>query len=228
MNSGTLNPLFVAKPSGAFETLWRNLVHGDYFGLLRTTLVSTALAFAGAAILGAGAGYALWRFANLGRALDPVVVALFASPIILLYPVFMLVFQRSVTAVVVQALIGGLIPTIITTKRAFAGVSPTFLRAGHLLCTSRRQAFRSVLLPAAMPGLVGGLRLGLIYTLLTVLATEYLTAIGGVGAEIADAYARLRAEEMYAALIMVIVLTAAFMYGLARLERAFTWKGSRA
>lgn len=227
VNNGTLNPLFVARPSAALETLWTNLVDGDYVGLLGTTLVSTTLAFAGAGVIGGGMGYALWRFNDLGRALDPVFVALFASPVILLYPVFLIVFGRSITAVVVQGLLGGLIPTVISMKRGFSGVNPTLLKAGHLLCTNRRQAFRFVLLPAAMPGLVAGLRLGLIYTLLTVLATEYLTAIGGVGAEISNASARLNADAMYAALIMVIALTATFMYGLSRLERAFAREGAR-
>ncbi|WP_300014718.1 ABC transporter permease subunit [Pseudonocardia sp.] len=222
---GLINPLFVPKPSDALAELVGDA--GEYARLLGTTLYETAVAFLGAAVIGSGLGYLLWRHRVLAAAVEPVLVGLFASPIILLYPIFLIVLDRSVTAVIVQAMIGGIIPTVVTTQRALHGVRATYLRAGYLYCRNRRQSFVNVLLPAAMPGIVSGLRLGLTYTLLTVLATEYLTNIGGIGAEISGAYTLLRTDRMYAALILVLVLTSAFLYGLDRLERAFHAKGGQ-
>lgn len=224
---GSVSPLFVAKPSRVATILWDGLWDGYYLELIGTTLFEAGVAFASASLVGLLVGYLLWRYRDLGRAFDPLFMGLFASPIVLLYPVFLIIFQRSPRAVIVLAAIGGLIPVIVTTKQALNEVSPTYLKVGYLLCTSRWQSMRQVLLPAAMPGLVSGMVLGLTYTLLTVLAVEFLANIGGLGREISDASSRLRADRMYAALVLVIALSATFLFILKKLERALTWRSPR-
>ena len=224
---GSVSPLFVARPTRVAAILWDGLWDGYYLGLIGTTLFEAGVAFASASLVGLLVGYLLWRYRDLGRAFDPLFMGLFASPIVLLYPVFLIIFQRSPRAVIVLAAIGGVIPIIVTTKQALSEVSPTYLKVGYLLCGSRWQSMRRVLLPAAIPGLVSGMVLGLTYTLLTVLAVEFLANIGGLGREISDASSRLRADRMYAALALVIALSATFLYGLKKLERAVARRPSR-
>lgn len=219
-----INPLFVARPSVTVEVLIDRLMSGEYVKLIGVTLYETAAAFLLVAFFGLLFGYLLWRVRDLGRAFDPLLMGLFASPIILLYPVFLIIFGRTSQAVIVLAALGGVIPTLIATKQALDEVSPTFLKASRLLCRSRYQSVRAVLIPAATPGIVSGLVLGFTYTILNVLAVEFLANTGGLGGEISGASSRLRADEMYASLTLVILLTAAFIWGLKMVDRSFSKK----
>lgn len=224
---GWINPLFVARPTDVARVLWEGIVSGEFVKLMGSTLFETAVAFLAASLVGISVGYALWRLRDVGRAFDPLLMGLFASPIVLLYPVFVIVFGRTPVAVIVLAATGGVIPIVIGTKQAFTEANATYLKAGRLLCRNRAQWARYVLLPAAVPGLVSGLILGFTYTLLNVLAVEFLANIGGLGARISDASARLRADEMYAALTLVIMMTAAFVAALKRIERSIARKVPR-
>lgn len=218
--SNWISPLFVARPSAALATLVDELINGNYATLLLATLAETAAAFLAATAIGLSLGYLLWRNGTFGEAYEPLLLALFASPTVLLYPVFLVMLQRSPSAVVAQGFLAGLLPILITTRRAFLQVDPTYLKVARVLRLSPPNTFREVLLPAAMPGIIAGLRLGLTYTLLTVLAMEYVTSLGGIGSAISDAYSRLRAPELYAALFLVIALSVLFLFTLERFERA--------
>lgn len=219
---GVTNQLVVPRPSEVTRELVSNV--GFYGLLLATTLYETAVAFAGSAVIGSLLGYYLWRKRNVALAVEPILVGLFASPLILLYPILLIFFGRTANAVVVQAMLAGIVPVVISTQAAFRGVRATHLKAASMLCLNRRQMFGRVLIPAAVPGVVAGLRLGMTYTLLTVLAAEYLTSIGGLGAAISNASALLRTDQMYAALSLVLLLTSGFLYSLGRLERRFVAK----
>src|SRR3990172_10348144 len=91
--------------------------------------------------------------------------ALFASPLVLLYPIFLVVFGRTPAAIITLSAVFGLIPIAINTRSAFQHVSPVLVRVGSSMNLSRRQMFRHILIPAAAPTLFSGFRLGLTYIL---------------------------------------------------------------
>lgn len=218
--SGRISPIMLARPSDMVGALVDGVADGRYLRLLGITLAETGVAFAGAAVVGTTLGYLLWRRPLLGRAYEPALYALASAPIVLLYPVLLVVFGRNAVAVTVLGFLAGLLPVLITTYQAFQRLDGIYVKVAKVMRLSDRQAFTRVLLPAAMPSVVVGLQLGLTFTLLNVLGMEYLAGIGGVGAEISLSYSRLRSAEMYAALILAIALSVTFLLVLNRLTKA--------
>lgn len=207
-----INRLFVALPTQTFYELARNLVKTDFLILIALTLFETAAAFLFSAVIGIGIGYLIWRIPVLGKAYEPFIAGLFSSPIILLYPIFLVVFGRTPSAVIAQGIAMGVLPVILFTRQAFLGVSPTLIKVGKSMNLSPKAIFRHILFPAAAPTIFTGLRLGLTYMLISIISMEYITQLGGLGKAVSDSYLRFRIPELYSSIVFVVVLSVLFIY----------------
>jgi len=219
---GWISPLFVSRPSNTIVTFWQMTMDGSIFPIAGTTIYMVLMTFVIGASLGLPLGYALWRYPLFGRACEPLLGSLFASPLILLYPMFLVVFGRTLTAIIAQAVVVGVIPIILGTQNGLRQVSQTLLDVGSIFQLNRWQFFRHLLLPASAPLIFTGLRLGFIYMLLSVIAMEYVVAMGGVGNLISGAYFRLDTDELYVGVFLVIIFSVFFFQILLRGQR---WVG---
>ena len=205
-----ISPLFVAPPSEILETLGSMLVGGELLKISGTTLFMLVVTFLIGSLVGIPAGYFLWKHATFGLACENLLGSLFASPLILLYPVFLVAFGRNLTAIIAQALLVGVIPIVLGTQAGFRNVSRTFIDVGLTLQLTRWQILRHILIPAAAPAIFTGLRVGLIYMLLSIVAMEFVVSLGGIGRLVSDAYFRLNTEELYAGVTVIIVFAVVF------------------
>jgi NitT/TauT family transport system permease protein len=213
-----ISPLFVAPPTLAIADAVRGVFSGSLTGPLLVTLYEVAIALVLASAAGLYAGYLLWRYSVLGRAYEPWVAGLFAAPLILLYPIPLVIFGRTSTAVIAQATVMAALPVILYTRQGFAGISPQLLKVAAVYRLSPRQALRHVFLPAAAPTLVTGLRLGLTYILVGVISVEYLAEIGGLGKTIDLDYLQFNMTAVYAAVALVVLLAAVLLALVGRLQ----------
>jgi NitT/TauT family transport system permease protein len=214
-----LNPFFVPPPSDVLQRMASNLTDQELLRLLSITLVETAAGFAIAAVAGILLGFLLWRFRPMGDAFEPLVAALFSSPIVLLYPIFLVIFGRNASAIVALAALFAVLPTILFTKQALAGVSRTLLNVGRTNNLSDWATFRHIMLPAAAPTIFTGLRIALTYVLIVVVAMEYILQIGGLGRIVAESALLFRATDLYASVGLIVVISAGFIWLINRLER---------
>lgn len=217
---GLINRFFVALPSELVPQVLRDLVDAEFLTLVGITLLETGAAFLFASVVGVGAGYLLWRSRPLSNAYEPLIAGLFSSPIILLYPIFLVIFGRTPLAIIAQGAVFGVLPIILFTRQAFAGVNPTLLRVGASMNLSQRESFRYILLPAAAPSIFTGLRLGLTYILISVVAMEYIVQIGGLGKLVAETSLRLDTTELYSGITLVVVIAVIFIDLTRRVEKA--------
>lgn len=216
--SRAINPLFVAEPTAAIAGAARGLTDGTLAGPLGTTVREVAVTFAVAGVAGLAVGYLMWRYGTLGRAWEPWVAGLFAAPLILLYPIPMVIFGRNSTAVIAQATVMAVLPIILYTRQGFAAIPPQLLKVAAVYRLTRWQALRHVFLPAAAPTLVTGLRLGLTYILVGVISVEYLASTGGLGYAISFAYLQFNMPQVYAVVVLVVLLAAVLLGLLGRLQ----------
>lgn len=214
-----INSFFVAPPSQVIQQLAGDLADPAIWRLIAITLGETAAAFAVAAAAGLCLGYLLWRYRLLGEAFDPILAGLFSSPIILLYPIFLVVFGRNERAVVGEAVAYGILPIALLTRQALAGVNPTFLRLAKSLDLPPAGTFCHIQLPAAAPGIFTGLRLGLTYILISIIAMEFIAQIGGLGHYVADSALRFQTASTYSGIALVVLVAVLFIYLTDQLER---------
>jgi NitT/TauT family transport system permease protein len=213
-----INPLFVAPPSDAIGGAVSGLFNGTLGGPLLVTLYETMVCVVMASVIGVGAGYLLWRYGGLGLAFEPWVAGLFAAPLILLYPIPLVIFGRDSTAIIAQATVMALPPVILYTRQGLAAVPPQFLKVAAVFGLTQGQVMRHVLGPAAAPTLFTGLRLGLTYILVGVISVEYLAEIDGLGKAISFDYLAFDMPGVYAAVLLVIAVAAVLLAAIGRLQ----------
>jgi ABC-type nitrate/sulfonate/bicarbonate transport system permease component len=179
-------------------------------------------AFAAAALaVGAGVPLGFWLHHSrpAGRAFEPWVATLAAAPLILLYPLFLVLVGRNLATIVLMGAIAGLPAMALKTKEGFDAVRPVLLHVGRGYRFSRGQIIRKILIPAAVPTLANGVRLALVFALINIVGVEYLVNLGGLGQLIADLSDRYELPEMYGAVVFVILVSTCFFLLTERVER---------
>ncbi len=218
VRSGWISTFFLAAPTRAVIVLWEQLLNGNALLLTGITLFEIAACLVIATVVGVLVGFLLWKYKVIGTGYEMLLAALFSSPVILAYPIFLVTFGRTSAAVIALSSIFGLIPIIINTKGAFQNVNPILLQVGASMNLTRKQLFRHILIPAVAPTIFSGFRLALTYILKSVLGLEYVAQVGGVGMWLSDAAFKFEVEEVYAGLFGTITLTILFLYLINRSE----------
>jgi NitT/TauT family transport system permease protein len=218
VRAGWVNRFFAASPLEALSELGAQLAGGGALTLFLITLYEISCALFISTVVGLFVGFILWRYRLIGASYETLLAALFSSPVILAYPIFLVAFGRTSAAVIALSSIFGLIPIIMNTKGAFQQVNPILLQVGASMNLTRRQMFRHILLPAVAPTIFSGFRLGLTYILKSVLGLEYVIQVGGVGMWLSEAAFRFEVGEVYAGLFGTVLLSILFLYMINRAE----------
>ena len=173
---------------------------------------ATALAFVFALAIAYAIGLAVgvWMGAHRlsGEVGEPILVALYSLPKITLYPVVLLIFGLGISGKVAFGAMHGILPVALLTMGAIRAIPPVYLRAARTLRLSPWQTIATVLLPAALPEVFTGLRIGFTVTLLGVLLGEMFASKQGLGAMIMNAMQLAQGEEMMTVAIMLFVFAA--------------------
>jgi NitT/TauT family transport system permease protein len=206
----------VAPPHTTILRAVEMLQTRSFWGHAASTGVAFALAILIAIAGGVVAG--LWlglrRFA--GDVADPVLGTLYSIPKITLYPIILLVFGLSLSAKVAFGAIHGIFPIAIFTMNALRNVAPVYRRTAHALRLSPLATVATILVPAALPEILTGIRIGFAVTLLGTLIAELFASTSGIGSLL------IRATETHnvvdiLALTMLLFAFAAAVNGLLHL-----------
>jgi ABC-type nitrate/sulfonate/bicarbonate transport system permease component len=203
--TGSVSRLF--PPAAVWLALSRLVVTRQFWSAVEVTLLTVAQAYAIAVVAGILAGYVISRTRFRIDVLEPIIAGLFTIPITLFFPIFILFFGIGTASKVAYGATYAFFPIVLNTIASFANVEPHFLHAAKSMGASRWDTFRHVLIPSALPVLLGGVRIGFFICFAAVLGGETLSSVAGVGRNIALAAELMEPARMYA-WITFVVLTA--------------------
>lgn len=219
VDAGVVSPFMIAPPTQIAAGLVE-LATGEGLGTaFLLTFGATFAASALAALVAIPAGYLLYRRPLLGRAYESWIGALFSAPIVLLYPMFLVMFGRSVMVGIATGFLVGAVPIVLKTREGFLSTPPVLINVARSFGASDREVLRKVLLPAARPAIFTGMRLCLIYSMINIVGIEFLANLGGLGYLVGEMYDRYEIPAMYAATVCVIVTSALFYVLSQRIEQ---------
>ena len=222
--SGLLREVFFPRPSTILAHLRRLAADGTLWSHAAPTLGRIAWAFALAAILGVGVGLGMGLWRRLRESLDPVFAVIYPIPSVLFLPLVSFVVPGGEPAIVLTSAVTAFFLVAFTTTHGVQQIDRLVVDAAVHYGARGWRLFASVLLPGALPFIVTGLRLGLGFTLIVVVAVEIVAATRGLGALLWLSWQVLKVEDMYATLLVIAVLGAALSYGLAALRaRLLPW-----
>lgn len=216
---GILNRFIIPPPSAVLASFWRVVVEEDIparFALTTSEALAAGLLIT---IIGVPTGLLLRRVSLLRRATETWVAAFAAAPIVLAYPLFLVIFGRSALTIIMIGFTAGIAPVILKTLEGLTAVRPVLLNVGRAFKLSPWQQFWKIEFPAAMPTIFTGIRLGLIFALINIVGVEFLINFGGLGQLINDLAERYDLPGVYAAITFVILVSVVFFASLERLEK---------
>src|SRR5690606_25598210 len=116
-----------------------------------------------------------------GDVVEPIFVALYSIPKVTLYPVLLLTFGLGIQAKIAFGALHGIIPIVIFTLNAVRQVNRTWLRTGRAMSLTPLQTVRHIIIPATVPEIFSGLRVGIALTLLGTMLGELFASQRGLG-----------------------------------------------
>jgi NitT/TauT family transport system permease protein len=168
-------------PADVAETFWKTVQDGRAAEAVWTSLSRGAVGFAMSLVLGSLLGLAMWWSRWLRAAVGPIVSGLQSLPSVAWVPAAIIWFQLSNAAIYTVVLLGA-VPSIANgLLSGLKQVPPLFDRVGRVLGLSGLGRIRYVLLPAALPGYLGGLRQGWAFAWRSLMAAELITYSPSLG-----------------------------------------------
>lgn len=207
--------------SPPIETLLRALSLVGTWGLwvqAASTGKTLALAFATVIVAGLAGGCLIGSSRLAAEVVEPVLAPIYAIPKIALYPIILLVFGLSPMATIVFATIHGIFPVMIFTIGGIRKIRPIYRQTAAVLHLPRWRTILYVLVPAALPDIVAGLRIGFATTLFGALIAELFASTGGLGFMLIRATNAHDMTDVMAITILLFVFATAANGLITRLE----------
>jgi NitT/TauT family transport system permease protein len=223
--TGLLPELFLPSLSSTLKVLWQD---GRIYGhALVVTLYEVAAAMAIACGGGILAGAAVGGLARLRILLLPVVSSLYAVPIVILYPVFTAWFGVGSESKIAFAGIYAFFPVMLSTAAGIQTIDPQFLVAARSMGATLTQQIARVIIPASLPTVFAGLRLGGALAIIGVVVSEMLTAAAGIGYLVTLNRTILDSPRVFAAILLILLLSIAYYLASRAIERRFVvWQAA--
>jgi NitT/TauT family transport system permease protein len=216
---GILNRFVVPPPSEVIAALPRVVTQEDVLSRFAQTAGEVLAASVLVTIFGVAGGVLLYQFNLLRLATETWVAAIAAAPLVLMYPLYLVIFGRNATTIVMMGFTAGLAPIILKTLEGLAGTRRVLIDVGRSFNLTPSQQFWKILFPAALPTIFVGMRLGLIFAMINIVGVEYLINFGGLGQLINDLAERFDIAGTYAAICFVVLVSIVVFFMTERLER---------
>jgi len=219
IRAGLINRHIVPMPSQVFGAFERVVLEEDVAGRFRLTFIEALASGAMIAVVGIGSGMLLYRFELWRRATETWIAALASAPTVLMYPLFLVIFGRNAWTIIMMGFAAGVPAVTLKTIEGLVGTRRVFINVGRAFNLTPAQQFTKILLPAALPSIFVGLRLGLIFMLINIVGVEFLINFGGLGQLINDLAERYDLPGTYATIFFVVLVSVCFFVLTERVER---------
>jgi ABC-type nitrate/sulfonate/bicarbonate transport system permease component len=213
-----VSPLLLPNPVLVAGDFWTILRTGEFIGDLRVTLTELAIAFAISATSGVVVGYVISRSQYRIRVFEPLFSAIYSVPIILFLPLYVLFFGLGPASKIALGATISFFPIALNTIAGFGYVDKVLVTAARSMGASDVQLFRYVLLPAAFPIILTGMRMGFTVALLSIIGSETIASLAGLGHRIVHLAEGMEMAPMFAYIVFVVAIAAILNMLVSTLE----------
>jgi len=226
---GPLNPIILSYPSEILASAWDLLVVEDrLIPALGTTLHALAVGLAFSIVGGVLLGFLMGRVQVAEVLLRPYVFALYATPRIALIPLLVLWFGIDFQMRVIVVILSAIFPIAVNAYQGARYIDPDYDETSRSFVASRFQTLRTVVIPATVPFVFAGLRIGIIRGLVGVIVAEMTSAAVGTGRLLIQLGQFFQTGRLLVPTIILGILGILFVWILDLLQRRFApWSMGR-
>lgn len=223
--AGIIDRVTMIPPSEMVASLWDILRSGRFNDDILFTIYNVVAATVLAILIGFLIGAGLNALPRLRRPVEPLLSAYYAIPTFVFYPLLIVAFGVGRTALIVMGAMFGVVAMIVNTTLGLDHVPPAVARTGLILKLDVIRQLLLIRLPVAAPHLVTGVKLAVAYSVIGIVAGEFILATSGIGKRVAFAYDNFDNDTMYGMLLLlligVMVINGAISAWEKRLHRRF-------
>jgi NitT/TauT family transport system permease protein len=217
---GRIDPVLFTTPYAIAKAATFMIVSGELWTYLWPSLVVLGIGLALASVAGIAVGLILARFWVLDLALGVYITFLYSIPSVALVPLIVLWAGFETTAKVVILFLFAFFPMAINTYQGVKNVDVKLLEVGRAFRCSERQLWVNIVLPAALPFIVTGLRLAVGRGLIGMVLADLYTAISGIGYLIVRTASTYQVDKMFVPIVTLGILGVTLTALLRVLEKA--------
>jgi NitT/TauT family transport system permease protein len=220
-----INPIFLSTPSRIAVALFNLVRTGELLVALRLSLVGLVIGFAAAVVIGVPMGVLMGRSRTVAAALEPWVNALYVTPRVALIPLLLIWFGIGFEAQLVVIFLSSVFPLIINSYAGVREISSNLVDTARAFCATERQLFFEVILPASVPFIMTGLRLGIGQAVIGMIVAQMFLALSGLGKLLVNYGDFYKTDYVFAVVIVIGLLGVVLTECVKIVERRFAhWK----
>ena len=199
--------LTMIPPAEMLAHLAEGLWAGRFTADIAFTFTNIAAAVAISIVFGAALGLAIHALPRLRALLDPMLASYYSVPTFVFYPLLIVLFGITRWPLVAIGAMFGIVAMILNTINGLDRVPLVVVKAARTMRLSPAATVWRIKLPAAAPSLFTGVKLAVTYSVIGVIAGEFILSVAGLGRRIKFAYDDLDNPAMYALLLFVLTAT---------------------
>jgi NitT/TauT family transport system permease protein len=214
-----IDPVLFTTPLAVARAAYVMLLSGELWNYLWPSLLIFAVGLSVAAVIGIATGLLLARYWVIDVALGVYITFLYSIPAVALVPLIVLWAGFESTAKIIVLFLFAFFPMAINTYQGVKNVDPRLVEVGRAFRCSERQLWANIVLPAALPFIVTGLRLAVGRGLIGMVLADQYTAVSGIGYLIVRTAATYEVDKMFVPIVTLGILGIALTALLRVLER---------
>jgi ABC-type nitrate/sulfonate/bicarbonate transport system permease component len=203
---GLLNPVILSSPSRiamAFVGQWQS---GQFLGDLGVSMAELVIGFVLSAVVGIAIGIAMGLNRTAEYAFDPFVWFLYSTPLVALYPLIVVWLGFGFATVIAITFMLTVIPMAVNTFAGVRSVDPSLVRAVRVFGGSNKDVILKAVLPASLPMVLAGARIGLSRALIGVVLGEMFSSNAGLGFRMTVYAAHLKTADVFVPLVAFVII----------------------
>lgn len=217
---GSQAPLFASYPTQILIALWETTVtQNRLIPALAVTLHALLVGFVISAVLGVTIGFLMGRIRLIELVLDPYVSAFYSTPRITLIPVLILWLGVDFELRVTMCVLSAVFPIIINVHAGVKAVDRELIDTGRVFAATSRQILRTVVIPASLPYVFTGLRVGIARALVGIVVAEMAAAVTGTGYLLLFYGRYFQTDKLMGPVIVLGLLSILLAVGVSRVQR---------
>ncbi len=206
VRAGGIQPIFLPSVSFILQTFWSLIWDGTLPWHTWVTILRVLTGFFAAAVFGVAVGVGMGMSRTVQNVCDPLIAALYPLPKITLIPLLIIWLGSGEAYKFIISAFTAFFPIVINTYIGLRQVDEGLVKAARDLGANERQIQLEVMMPAAVPSIFAGFRLGMGVAIILTVASEMIAGQNGLGRFLVEAGAILETEKVFAALFVMAIL----------------------
>jgi len=213
-----ISPFLFATPSAIIGAAGQVIGSGELWKYLQVSLKVFLVGTVLGTLVGIVGGIAMARARLLDLALEPLVIALYSTPMVALIPLLVLWLGFGDSAKMAVIFLFTVFPILLNTYQGVKSVDPKLLEVARAYRSSERALWLDVILPSSLPFMVAGVRLAIGRGLVGMVVADLYTAVSGIGYLIVRYAQNIQIDRLFVPIVVLSLMGVTLVQGLRWLE----------